>query len=192
MAEHNVKSIYPRISDRIGDILEINWAAEFGEILVFGYQGIAVLTASGELVATRSLHSKAKLIGHQRTYQGWQLLVSVGSELRILSISTDGSRDVVLNGMESEPHTARWSPSGLLLAVGSVGTALCVWNTDTGLPHWKRTIDWDTDEFLTPPTLSVHGWTPDGKRIVTTAEYLAARACNVWDSDSGELLIFID
>ena len=192
MAEHNVKTFDPRISDRVGDIIEIKWAAEFGEILVLGYEGIAVLTASGELVATRSLPANVKIIGQQRLSQGWRVLACGNTELRILSISNNGSPDVLLNGVEQVLHTARWSPSGHLLAVGSVGTTISVWNTNTGLPQWKRSIGWDTDEFLTPPTLSVNGWTPDGKRIVTTSEYLAARTCNVWYADSGELLTFID
>ena len=192
MAEHNVKTFDPRISDRVGDIIEIKWSAEFREILVLGYEGIAVLTASGELVATRPLPANVKIIGQQRPPQGWRVLVCGNTELRIISISTNGSPDVLLKGVEQEPHTARWSPSGHLLAVGSVGTTISVWNTNTGLPQWKRSIGWDMDEFLTPPTLSVHGWTPDGKRIVTKSEYLAARACSVWDAGSGELLTFID
>lgn len=192
MAEHKAKTFHPRISDRIGDVLEFNWTAEFGEILVVGYEGTAVLTASGELGSTRSLPADVKIIGQQRTPQGWQVLVRENSALSILFVQTDGLPDVSLNCTLTDPHTARWSPCGNLVAVGSIGTDLSVWNTTTGLQKWKRSIVWDTDEFLTPPELSIQGWSRDGKRIITTAEYLASHALNVWDADSGEVLAFVD
>jgi len=191
MIEHK-KPVDPRLSDQIGDIYEFEWDAEFQEVLVTGYKGIAILTASGEIVCTRPLPSDVKIIDRQRTPQGWRVLAREDSALSILSIPTDGSPDVLLNDTVPEPHTACWSPCGTLVAVGSVGTDLSVWGTNTGLLHWKRSIAWDVDEFLTPPKLSIKGWTRDGKRILATAEYLAALALNVWDADSGEVLAFVD
>jgi len=181
-----------RVSDQIGTICKITWATEFCEILVIGEEGMAVLTASDEIVATSALPSDITIVDQQRTPQGWRVLVYGDSVIRILSIPSGGSPDVILSGTVTEPHTACWNPCGNLLAVGSIGTELSVWNTNSGLMHWKRSIAWYIDEFLTPPTLSIKGWTPDGARIVTTAEYLAAITCNVWDADSGELVTSID
>ena len=181
-----------RLSDQIGDIYEFGWDAEFQEVLVTGYEGVAVLTAAGEVVCTRPLPSDVRKIDQQHTPQGWRVLVRENSALSILSIPPDGSPDVLLNDSVPEPHTACWSPCGTLVAVGSVGTDLSVWDTNTGLLHWKRSIAWDVDDFLTPPKLSVKGWTPDGKRILATAEYLAALALNIWDALSGEILAFVD
>ena len=192
MTDLNAKIFEPRVSDLVGDIRDIGCDTKFKEILIVGDEGIACLTASGKIISKRRLPRRMEIIGRQRTPKGWRVLVLDNLELSILSIPDDSSPEVLLSGTVTNALTARWNPDGHLVAIGSEGTELFVYNSQNGQMQWKGSVVWDTDELITPPKLSVQGWTQDGKCIITTAEYLAALTCNIWDAYTGKLLTFID
>ena len=187
MKNQNSEPLSVRISDELEGISSVGFDAESDEILIVGYEGLAVLTTSGNTVATSPLPPNSKIIGYDRAACGWRVLMQEDTELQIRAVSDSGTTKTVLQGLIAEPHTARWNRCGTHVAVGSLGTTLSVWMTDTGKLHWEQSIAWQgTDAFLNPPMLSVHAWTPDSKRIFTTAHYLASHSVFVWEVFSNE------
>jgi WD40 repeat protein len=192
MAATNAKFITIRLSEKIGYIKGFSWSPDHGEILVIGEEGLIVLTTTGDIIEIVSFPFDAKIIAQQRTLEGWQILSQANNQLRISTVSNNDSAGVLLEDVAQELRTASWSPCGKYIAVGSVGTYISVWETDTGILHWRKSIKWDTDEFLTPPTLSVVGWSDDGNTIVTSAEYMISVVIFVWDASNGDVLTAVD
>lgn len=191
------ENLNSRVSEKIGSIVKYSWAERHDEILVRGEEGFAVVDLAGHVIHLEPMPFSTKVIGEQRTPQGWRVLIEEGKKLSIQSIPSsppDSPRSVsVLDPVEFSPKTCRWSPCGRYVAVGSVGESVAVWDTESGRLHWQRRITWDSaDVLLTPPTLSVEGWSEDGKRIVTLASYLAAKAIFVRSFETGDVLTLIN
>ena len=140
MKNQNSEPLSVRISDELEGISSVGFDAESDEILIVGYEGLAVLTTSGNTVATSPLPPNSKIIGYDRAACGWRVLMQEDTELQIRAVSDSGTTKTVLQGLIAEPHTARWSRCGTHVAVGSLGTTLSVWMTDTGKLHWEQSI----------------------------------------------------
>lgn len=181
------------ISESIGGLATTHFAPEHGEILAIGQEAIALLDLSGQLITSRKLSSDTTIIGQQRTPTGWQYLIQKDTRFINCTLRTDNITDIEFETSHELPHTAAWSPSGQYVAVGSTGTTLSVWDTNSGKQLLQKSIQWDNDhEFINPPNLSVIGWCKIGKNIITSAEEMLFSSVVIWDFANKEIVTIIE
>jgi hypothetical protein len=194
MTDSNSPPTLLHISEKIGEIKSVHFEAKYNEFFIVSYfDAIALVTTTGQLLTSQNLPENSTVIGQQRTPAGWQFLCQQDSRLSNHSLSTDKGSKIELEDPGESHETAAWSPCGQYVAVGSVGTTLSVWNTQTGKQVMKKSINWDNEEeFINPPTLSVTGWSDTGNEIICTAEEIISSNILVWDFKTNKLLTIIE
>ncbi|MBC8386375.1 MAG: WD40 repeat domain-containing protein [Gammaproteobacteria bacterium] len=182
-------------SETIGTIEGICFDLEHGEIFALCFEDVFVVNLSGELIITQKLPGESRVIGQQRTPNGWQYLCQESSGLTNYSLSVDQNSEVKLleSILEESAQTAAWSPCGRYVAVGSDGITFSVWNTDTGELVMQKSLNWgNEDPFIIPPTLSVIGWSKTGKEIITSTGSMISNNVLIWDFPAKRLRTVIN
>src|SRR5438046_97935 len=94
----------------------------------------------------------------------------------------------VLRWLQSPPVAGRFSPDGRQVMVVDEANAVRVWNAQSGLPQTKAMGHPHPESRI----IKDAQFSPDGRRLVTTAETVAATPtgyggeAQVWDASTGE------
>ena len=194
MTDSNSPPTLLDISEKIGEIKSVHFEAKYNEFFIVSYfDAIALVTTTGQLLASHNLPKNSTVIGQQRTPSGWQFLCQQDSHLSNHSLTADKGSKIELEDPSESPRTAAWSPCGQYVAVGSVGTTLSVWDTHTGKQLMQNAINWDTEEDrINPPTLSVISWSDTGNEIICTAEEIISINILIWNFKTNKLLTIIE
>ena len=182
------------LSDTIHFIENVHLDVEYNEFFIIGFENIAITSLSGQLITTINLPEGSTIVGQQRTPQGWQYLCRIDSLLinYTFSATDTDSYEVELHSTSESLNTAAWSPCGKYVAVGSIGTTLSVWDTQTGELVMQDSMSWDNEEeFINPPTLSVKGWSKTGNEIICIAEVMMTSNVIVWGFKTKNILAVI-
>ncbi|GMR01579.1 MAG: hypothetical protein BMS9Abin19_0978 [Gammaproteobacteria bacterium] len=172
----------------------MHFDAKHSEIFVIGvYDQIALTTVSGQLITIQELTEGSNVIAQQRTPAGWQFICRRDSGLTHCTLEKDSVSEIPLGTPREKSRTATWSPCGQFVAIGSEGTTLSVWNTQTGKQLMQKSIYWNKadDEFINPPTLSVIGWSETGDEIICLAEEIISSNVIVWNFKTQTLVTHI-
>ena len=180
------------LSDSIHFIEKVHLDTKYNEIFIIGFESIAITSQSGQLINTINLPDGSIVVGQQRTQHGWQYLCRIDSHLINYTFSATRTSEVKLDLAGESYKTAAWSPCGRSVAVGSIGTTLSVWDTQTGELVMQDSMSWDNEEeFINPPTLSVKGWSKTGNEIICIAEVMMTSNIIVWNLKSQKILTII-
>jgi len=188
-------------SDSFGLLKESVYSQEHDELLTVGESGAALLSTSGSIVDSilfsmdeDGFCQDIDLLASVRDDSGWRILLKEKDRLFIVKFSQSSSDPVYFEGKEPHARSATWSPCGQFIAVGSTDDSnLSVWHTVTGKLLWKRTAVFDIEgEPFNSPSLSVTGWSSNGKCIVTMAEYLTFLSIIIWKSGNGDIETIIN
>lgn len=180
------------LSDTIHFIENVHLDIEYNEIFIIGFENIAITSLSGQLITSKKLSEGSTVIGQQRTPQGWQYFCRNDSHLINCISSESETSEVELESASESHNTAAWSPCGKYVAVGSIGTTLSVWHTQTGELVMQVSMSWaNEEEFINPPSLSVKGWSKTGNEIICIAEVMMTSNVIVWNLKSQKILTII-
>jgi WD40 repeat protein len=182
------------LSDEFGSVLHYRYLTTHNVVLCQCDNFLVLITLAGDIIASTPIQKRAEIIATNEDDYGWQILIKKDDKLTLLRFLQEDEKRVYLEKPAPDAKSACWSPCGHFIAIGHASnSSVSVWHTDNGEHIWTRSLKWDVEDFLLdwPPSLTVSGWSADGKYIVTSASLISCSII-IWCADSGEAQTMID
>ena len=151
------------------------------------------VSLSGAIINSVPVEQTEMIVATHKDDTGWQILLKNDDRLSLIRNTSLGAIRIHFTEPGANANSAAWSPCGRYIAVGHEhDTSVSVWCTESASQVWKRSATWDMDgQCLYRPSLTVSGWSEDGRYIVTAAEYLISYSIIIWNAVSGEMATLI-
>ena len=190
---HNVTNDV-HLYDEFGSIMQYRYLPKQGGVLCQCESALLLVSLNGDIITSIPIKQREVIVAAYEIESGWQVLTKVNNILTLFRVTQRDEKRICLEKADPDAKSACWSPCGQFIAIGHASdSSVSVWHTNNGKHIWTRSIKWDVEEFLLdwPPSLTVSGWSEDGKYIVTSADLISSSIV-IWCADSGEVQTMIN
>jgi WD40 repeat protein len=179
------------LPEEFGYIMEYRYLPLRGAVLCQCDSSLVLISLDGDIILSSPIEEGEGrgIVAINEDDVGWQVLLNNQDKLTLLVFTEENEERVYFETPEPGVESACWSPCGNFIAIGHTGeSSVSVCRVDNGKQVWTRSLNWDVDDFMLgwPLSLTVSGWSADGKYIVTSAN-LVTRTIVIWCADSGEV-----